>query len=260
MGCRGKQSDGGMKISCPLRDNGQMQEFILRSAKEFWPKEFWPHEITIEDAGECEYSLYPASNAKGKVRCCNLEVDEDREIEIFLCRDSTEVIQVKDWELMKAAGKDPYRAPIMSAYGNVLLVYWGVDENQSVRQFMNSVVIDTREAMKRALDWQQWLAGRGIMVEIPEDGFSLRNESLSYYSDVPCQALPFSINGHEIELLCFEDSAKARTAKEDLTHLAEVSELREGFSFYAAYGPYGNMLVMSLSEQIEPFITGFWLQ
>lgn len=161
MSCKGKQSDGGRETLCPPRDNGQIQEFILQSAKEFWS-----HEITIEDGGECEYSLCSMNNAKGIVHYSNLVVEENCKIEIFQCRDSTEVVLVKEWELGRAAGKDPYRAPIMAVCGNLLLVYWGVDNNQSVQQFMNFIVIDTREAMQRVLDWQQWLADRGIMFDV----------------------------------------------------------------------------------------------
>lgn len=242
--CRVKSTDDGAMP--PLRNHEQMSDFVLRSAREAWPDSG----IELQDGSGDDRARYK-----------NLRIEEVGEITLFLCRDSLEVGRVKEDELSRASGKDPYRAPIMAQYGNLLLVCWAPDEGRRIGSFMHSVVLDTRQVAKAARDWQRWLAGRDVAAEIPEEGFSLRCESLPY-EIAPCQASMCTVGGHKTELLCFPDPATARAVKKELVHWAEVSDPVEGADCYTAYGPYGNLLVMSLldggTDTAEPLITGFW--
>lgn len=258
MSCKGKQPDGGTDALCPLRNNQEMLDFVLKSAREMWPEATEPYEIRLEEGGE----PVPTGESDDEVHYKRLLLGKEGEITVFLCRDSAEVARIKDRELYRAAGKDPYRAPILSAYGTLLMSYWGLDDYGVIGLFMNSVVLDTRRAMKKALDWQRWLASRGVTARIPEAGFSLRNESLFTEIKRPCQALAFTVGGHKTELLCFRDSATVTAAIEEIVHMAAVCDPVEGADYFIPYGRYGNILVMALlnsdSDRIEPLIAEFW--
>lgn len=227
----------------PLRSNEQMLEFILKSAKEW----FGDSNIALKE--------YGYRHGMMTLQLAIPYIDDQGLIVIYPCADKTEYDYVNNCLGAEAATEFRSYPVCYYDYGNMVIVWYTGEKYWQVEQFLESVVIDTREGLVLAQRWQEWLAEKGVEMKIADDGFGFVNHSLSGLVSDVCQTLPLLVDDNKVELICCGDTVSAQRVKGDLGHMYSVMDIIEGRDYYAA-DRYGRFLVMTLKS--DPLIKEFW--
>ena len=235
----------------PLRNNEQMLEFILQSAKEWF--------------GDTNVSLakYDYGHSRTALQLITPKIGECV-IVIYPCADSVEYEYVGNSLSADAASEFRLYPVRRYDYGNMIIVLYSDEKSEIVERFLESVVIDTRIGMVLALRWQEWLAWKGAEIIIADEGFQPLRYSKSLFTRASCQTLKLSIDGNKVELICCTDEDSAQRIMEAEYHILSVKVIMIGQNIYAGIR-YGRFLVMMLEEsenykKIESLSQEFWSQ
>lgn len=225
----------------PLRSNDQMLEFILTSAREW----FGDSDITLEKDG--------SGYCHGIVPWQLAFPDDQGLIVIYPCANKTECDYVNNWLCTEAATKFRSFPVCYYDYGNMIIVWYAGEKYAQVEQFLELVVIDTREGLVLARRWQRWLAEKGVEMKMTDDGFGFINHSLPGPVSDAYQTLPLLVDGNEVELICCADAVSAQRIQGELGHIYSVMDM---IGDYYTADRYGRFLVMTFKT--DPLVEEFW--
>lgn len=231
----------------PLRSNEQMLEFILKSAKE----KFGGNNSIIKEYGYCR-------NIKSLQLILPGIADNDLII-IHPCADKIEYDSVCQQLYIEASTKFRSYPALEYHYDNMIIVYYSSEEHIQEECFLESVVMDTREGIVLARQWQEWLAQKGVEMTISNAGFGFVDLSFLWLLGGVYQILPLQVDGCTVELVCCPDAVSAGQLLKNFGHMCSVMDMVEGRDYYYPER-YGRFLVMYNrdNKQTEHFIKEFW--